>query len=100
MIKKRAAQSAPPAFFIGHLFRELCDALNHHVFDLGDRFSWVQPFRTNLSTVHDRVAAIELERVFQLVQPLARRLVPAVDQPAIGMQKGSGPKIPVTVPPV
>ena len=57
----------------------LSDALNHHMFDLRDRFRWVQPFRTNLRTVHDRVAAIELEWILEIVKALSGRFITAID---------------------
>ena len=88
-------------------FREFCrrrrgsDApFHHHLLDLGDRLGRVEAFRAGLGAVHDRVAAIEAERVFQVVEPLAGRLVAAVDQPAIGLQQGGRAEIPVAVPPV
>lgn len=58
---------------------------DHHLLDLGDCLGRVQPFGAGLGTVHDGVTTIELERVMQIIQPLARGLVAAVDQPAIGM---------------
>ena len=57
-----------------------------------NRLGRVQTFRTGLGAVHDGVAAVELERIFQLVQTLARGLVAAVDDPAIGMQQSAGPR--------
>ncbi len=46
------------------------------------------------------MAAIELEGIFQIVQPLAGGLVAAVDDPAIGMQKCRRSEIAIPVPPV
>ena len=48
---------------------------HQHMLDLGNRLCRVQTLRTGLYAVHDRVAAIEPERVFQIVQPLAGRLI-------------------------
>ena len=39
-----------------------------------------------LAAVHDRMTAIEAERVFQLIEPLAGHFVTAVGKPAIGLQ--------------
>ena len=47
--------------------------------DLRDGLGWVQPFRANLGTIHDRVAPIEFERIFEIVQALARRFIAAID---------------------
>ena len=47
--------------------------------DLSDRFGGVETFRANLRAIHDRVAAIQLERIFEIIQPLARRFVAAID---------------------
>ena len=49
--------------------------LDHHLLDLGDCLGRVQALGAGLGAVHDRVAAVQLERVFQIVQPLARRFV-------------------------
>ncbi|AEM42305.1 hypothetical protein KVU_2465 [Ketogulonicigenium vulgare WSH-001] len=65
-----------------------------------NRLGRVQAFWTSLGAVHDRMAAIQLERIFQLIQTLARRLVAAVDDPAIGMQQGRRPQIAIRVPPI
>lgn len=46
------------------------------------------------------MAAIKFERIFQLVQTLARGLVTAVDDPPIGVQKRCWPKVAVAVPPI
>ncbi len=46
------------------------------------------------------MAPIEPERVLQLVQPLASRLVAAVGQPAPSLQKHGGTQETVPVPPV
>ena len=44
----------------------------------------------DLGAVHDGVAAVEAERIFQLVEPLAGHLVAAVGEPAIGLQQDGG----------
>ena len=68
-----------PLLSLGDCRCSLRDALNHHMFDLRDRFRWVQPFRTNLRTVHDRVAAIELEWILEIVKALSGRFITAID---------------------
>ncbi len=45
-------------------------------------------------------AAVEAERVLQLVQALAGGLVTAVHEPAIGGEQRGRTEIPVAVPPV
>src|SRR4030095_13753058 len=50
--------------------------------------------------VHDGVAAIEPERILKLVEPLAGRLVAAVDQPAIGLQQDRGTQELAGIPPI
>ena len=52
-------------------------ALDHHLLDLGDRLRRVQILRAGLGAVHDGVAAIEPERIFELVEPLAGGFVAA-----------------------
>ena len=46
------------------------------------------------------MAAIEPERVFEVVEPVARRLVPAVDQPAIGLEEHGWSEEAITIPPM
>src|SRR5512138_757814 len=56
--------------------------------------------RAGVGAVHDGVAAIEPERVLEIVEPLAGRLVAAVDDPALRLQQRRGPEETVAVPPV
>src|SRR5204862_4981767 len=42
----------------------------------------------------------EPERVFEVVEPVARRFVPAVDQPAIGLQEHGRSEKPISIPPM
>ena len=55
----------------------LVDAL----LDLCDGFAWVEPLGADLGAVHDRVAAVELVRIVQLVHALLGEVVPAVYEP-------------------
>src|SRR3546814_6373683 len=50
------------------------------------------PYTTLFRSVHDGVAAIETERVFQFVKPFARHFVAAVGQPAIGLKENGRTK--------
>src|SRR5882672_768032 len=75
-------------------------ALGHHVFGVADRARGVQPFRARLCAVHDRVTAIEAERILQPVKPLPGGLIPTVGKPAIGLQQDRRTEILVLVPPV
>jgi hypothetical protein len=80
--------------------RGLQHALHHHFLDLGNRLGRVQPFGAGFGAIHDRVAAIQLERIMQIIQPLACGLVAAVDDPAIGMQQRCRAKVAIAIPPV
>src|ERR1700753_2412242 len=53
-------------------------ALDQHLLDLADRLRGVETLGAGVGAVHDGVAAIEPERVFQIVQALAGLLVAAV----------------------
>ena len=46
------------------------------------------------------MAAIEAERVFEIIEAFSRAFVAAVDQPAIGLQQNGGAEIAVAVPPI
>src|SRR5688572_11669379 len=74
--------------------------LDHQLLDLADRLRRVEALGAGLGAVHDGVAAIEPERVFQIVEPIAGRLVARIHDPAIGLQQHGGAEIAVAVPPV
>ena len=59
------------------------DAADLHPLDLGNRLGGVQTLRTGFGAVHDRVATIELEGIFQRIQTLARGFIAAVNNPAV-----------------
>ena len=67
---------------------------------LGDRFGRVEALGADVRAIHDRVAAVEAERVLQPVEPLAGRLVAAVGQPAIGLEQDRRAEEAVGVPPI
>src|SRR5271166_2842317 len=50
-------------------------AQHQQLFDLGDCLGWVEVLRAGAGAVHDRMAAVEAERVFELVEALAGLLV-------------------------
>src|SRR5690242_12643747 len=57
--------------------------LHHRLLDLGDRLRGVEALGTDLGAIHDGVAAIELERVFERIEPFALMLVAAIGDPAL-----------------
>ena len=69
----------------GHKSHRL-GACDHHLLDIGDGLGWIQTFGADIGAIHDCMTAIELERVFQLIEPRHRGVITAVDQPAIGLQ--------------
>src|SRR5471032_2709953 len=74
--------------------------LDHQLLDLGDRLGRIEALGTGLGAVHDRVAAVEPERILELVEALALGFVAAVGDPAIGLQQDGGTEITVAAPPV
>src|SRR5712691_6345338 len=74
--------------------------LDHLFLDLGDRLRRIEVLRAGVGAVHDGVAAIEPERVLEIVEPVAGRLVAAVDDPALRLQQRRGPEKTVAFPPV
>src|SRR5579883_2889857 len=68
--------------------------------DLADRLGGVEVLGAGLGAVHDGVAAIEAERVLELVETVAGRLVAAVGDPAEGLQQDGRAEIALGVPPV
>src|SRR5262245_4289312 len=59
--------------------------LDHHLLDLGDRLGRIEVLRAGVRAVHDGVAAVEPERILEVVEALAGRLVAAVGEPALGL---------------
>ncbi len=53
--------------------------------EMGDRFGGIEVLRTGFRAVHDRMASIEPEGILQVVKTLARRLVTAIDDPAVSV---------------
>src|SRR5260370_34512157 len=84
------------AFLVGSLNLPL----DHLLLDRGDRLRRIETLRAGFGAVHDGVAAVQPERIFQVVEPLAGRLVAAVVDPAVGLQQCGGGGSAVAVPPV
>src|SRR5271166_633404 len=74
--------------------------LDHHFLDVDDRLGRVEALGAGLGAVHDRVAAVEAERVLEIVEPLALGLVARVDEPTISLEQDRRTQIAVAVPPV
>src|SRR5215475_4347609 len=75
-------------------------ALDQHLLDFGNGAGGVQVLGAHIRAVHDGMAAIETERVFQLIEPLAAGFITAVDNPAVGSQERRGAEEALAVPPV
>src|ERR1700741_3445490 len=78
----------------------LSTAIGHHFLGMADRLRRIEPFRTRLRAVHDRVAAIEAERIVEAIEALAGVLIATVGQPAIRLQQDRRSEVLVLVPPV
>ena len=50
-------------------------AFHHHLLDLGNRLGRVQALGASLGAIHDRVAAVKPERIFQIIQAVTRCLI-------------------------
>ena len=74
-------------------------APDDRLLDETDRLGWIKAFRAGRGAIHDRVAAIETERVVQIVEPLLGGFITTVHDPAIGLQQHCRAKIAVTGPP-
>src|SRR4051794_496667 len=74
--------------------------LDHFQLELGDRFRRVEALRAGLCAIHDGVAAIEPERILEIVEPLAGGLVAAVSDPARRLQQRGRAEKTFAVPPI
>src|SRR5579883_2572276 len=68
--------------------------------ELGDRLGGIEALRAGLRAVHDGVAAIEPERILEIVEPLAGRLVARIGDPAGRLQQCGGAEEALAVPPI
>src|SRR5262245_55958703 len=73
---------------------------HHQLLDLGDGLSRIEMLGAGIGAVHDGMAAIEPERILEIVEALAGRLIAAVGDPAIGLQQRGGTEIALAVPPI
>src|SRR4051794_16536642 len=74
--------------------------LRQQLLGLGDRLGGVETLGADIGAVHDGVAAVEAERVLELVQPLAGIFVAAVGEPPISLEEDGGPEETVRIPPI
>src|ERR1700759_4801921 len=74
--------------------------LDHLELEFGNRLGRIETLRAGLGAVHDGVAAIEPERVFEIVEPLAGSFVAAVLDPAGRLQQCGGSEEAVAGPPI
>src|SRR6185437_13244069 len=74
--------------------------LDQLLLDVADRLGGIQPLGAGIGAVHDGVAAIELERVFELVEPLAGLFVAAVLEPSRRLEQHRRTEIALALPPI
>src|SRR5258705_3877986 len=74
--------------------------LDHHQLEFGNGLGRIEALRAGLGAVHDGVAAIEPERVLEIVEPLAGGLVARILDPARGLQQRGRPQEALAVPPI
>ena len=95
---KNAQALATRASLAGRTVSPLHLPLDHHPLDLGDGLGGVEALRAGLGAVHDGATAIEPERILELVEPRAGRLVAAVHDPAVCLEQDRGAEEAVFVP--
>src|SRR5713226_8661989 len=75
-------------------------ALDQLQLEFGDGLGRIEALWAGLGAVHDGVAAIEPERVFEIVEPLAGGLIATVLDPTGRLQQRGGPQEALAVPPI
>ena len=75
-------------------------SLHHHLFDFRDGLCGVQTLRAGIRAIHDRVATIKSERIFEMIETITGRFIARVNQPTIGLQQCRGSEIAVAIPPI
>src|SRR5688572_3278191 len=87
----------------GAVCRFTCDShrsLNEQFLDRRDCPSGIQSLWAGARAVENRVATVELEWIFKLIQSLTRRLIATVAEPSIRLEEDGGAEKPICVPPV
>src|SRR5208282_5336518 len=74
--------------------------LDQRPLEISDDLRRVEVLWASLGAIQDGVAAVQAERVFQIVEPLAGRLVARVHDPALRLQQRGRPEIAVGIPPI
>src|SRR3954466_5846946 len=74
--------------------------LDHHALDLGDGLGGIEALGAGLGAIHDGMAAVEPERILEIVEAMPGRLVAAVLQPAVGLKQRSRTEETLAVPPI
>src|SRR6266567_3077613 len=74
--------------------------LDHLQLQLGNRLGRIEALRAGLGAVHDGVAAVEPERVLEIVEAFAGGLVARILDPACRLQQRGGAEETLAVPPI
>ena len=72
----------------------------NRVLNLVNRSSGIQILRAGVRAVHDRMAAIQLVRIVQILQTLLGHLIARIGDPPIGLLQDGRAEVLVAVPPV
>src|SRR5258708_34681581 len=75
-------------------------AMSHHLLDFADGLGRIEVFRACLGAIHDGMAPVQPERILEIIEALAGRLVAAVDDPTVGRQQRGGAEGSIAVPPI
>src|ERR1700722_1733561 len=75
-------------------------AMSHQLLDFGDGLGGIEILGARFRAVHDGMAAVQTERILEVIEALAGRLIPAIDDPSVGRQQRRGPEVPIAVPPI
>src|SRR5690348_3443454 len=83
-----------------HLNSESDLPLDQRLFQFRDLLCGIEALRAGFRAVQDGVAAVDPERILQIVKTLAGPLITAVLHPAVRLQQRGGAEIAVRIPPV
>src|SRR3982750_463851 len=61
--------------------------LNHFLLDLPYGFGRIKSFGAGACTVHNRMAAIEFKRIFQVIKSFPCRFISAIGNPSVGLEQ-------------
>lgn len=87
-------------FLPPHILSTIPSSKSHHLLNLRNRLPRIQPLGTSPRAIQNSMAPIQTHAIIQRRLPLTLVFIPAVGEPAVGLQQDGGAEVLLAVPPV